>query len=117
MVRRTLASFAVVALTLSGIRAPEEDGHDLWLRYRLVANAERLTQYRAALAHVVIPGRSATLAAARDELTRGLTGLLGARVPVDASVKSCRLIAGWNACQLGRYRRVEPRRASHRRRK
>ena len=88
MVRRTLASFAVVALTLSGTRAPEEDGHDLWLRYRLVANAERLTQYRAAFAHVVIPGRSATLAAARDELTRGLAGLLGARVPVDASVRT-----------------------------
>ena len=59
---------------------PAEDGYDLWLRYRLVADAERLGEYRAALSHLVVEGDSPTLRAARDELTVGLHGLLGTEV-------------------------------------
>ena len=65
-----------------GARAalPDEDGYDLWLRYRLVTDATRLAEYRA-VARVVVglgPEESPTLAAARAELERGLSGLLGA---------------------------------------
>ena len=59
---------------------PAEDGYDLWLRYRLVADAQRLGEYRAALSHLVVEGDSPTLRAARDELTVGLGGLLGTEV-------------------------------------
>jgi len=59
---------------------PVEDGYDLWLRYRLVADAQRLGEYRAALSHLVVEGDSPTLRAARDELTVGLGGLLGTEV-------------------------------------
>jgi len=60
-----------------------EDGYRLWLRYEPVANAELLTAYRAAFSRLVCDGDSPTLRAARDELTRGLTGLLGARPRAD----------------------------------
>ena len=65
--------------------AAPEDGYELWLRYRLVADAARLAEYREAAQAVVTLGEqaSATLGVARDELTRGLTGLLGA-VPASA---------------------------------
>ena len=58
---------------------PEEDGYDLWLRYRQVTDAERLAQYRAAAQAVVTLDAqpSATLAASSAELERGLAGLLG----------------------------------------
>jgi alpha-glucuronidase len=56
-----------------------EDGYRLWLRYEPVANAELRTTYRAAFSRLVCEGDSPTLRAAREELTRGLTGLLGAR--------------------------------------
>ena len=59
-----------------------EDGYDLWLRYRRVADPARLAEYRAAAAELVVDGRSPTLDAVRDELGRGLRGLLGAPVPV-----------------------------------
>lgn len=56
---------------------PDEDGHELWLRYRLVSDARALADYRAALTQLVIADSTATLRAARDELQRGLQGLLG----------------------------------------
>ena len=65
---------------------PAEDGYELWLRYRLVDDAARLREYRASITALVVRGSSPTLRAARDELTRGLPGLLGAAVPLAGSV-------------------------------
>jgi alpha-glucuronidase len=84
----------------------DEDGYDLWLRYPLVSNAARLAEYQRAVSHVVMPdavmpdavtpdavtpgvvvakgvaaGDSSTLSVARQELARGLSGLLGREVP------------------------------------
>jgi len=66
---------------------PDEDGYDLWLRYRLVSNASRLADYRAAITRLVVDGNSPTLRVARDELTTGLHGLLGRVVPIDQGVR------------------------------
>jgi alpha-glucuronidase len=62
----------------------DEDGYDLWLRYRLVSDATRLAEYRRAVSHVVVSGDSATLDAARQELAAGLSGLLGREVPLSS---------------------------------
>ena len=77
-------NLAVASVLAAGVPADAraEDGYDLWLRYRRVADAARLTEYRAALTSVVAEGSSPTLASARDELVVGLTGLLGRRVGV-----------------------------------
>ena len=69
----------MAATTASFARA--EDGYELWLRYRLVSDATRLTEYRSAITSLVMPGTSPTLGVARDELTAGLAGLLGRAVP------------------------------------
>ena len=66
---------------------PVEDGYDLWLRYRLVTDAVRLGEYRAALSDVVVEGDSPTLRAARDELIAGLRGLLGVDIQVANGVR------------------------------
>src|SRR6059058_2069131 len=72
-----------------------EDGYDLWLRYRLVGDAGRLAEYRAALTHLVVGGDSHTLRAARDELSAGLAGLLGSAIPsADSVLRDGALIAG-----------------------
>src|SRR5438132_2784768 len=63
-----------------------EDGYDLWLRYRPVADAARLAEYRATITELVVASDRATLRAARDELVRGVRGLLGRDVPVARSV-------------------------------
>lgn len=59
-----------------------EDGYELWLRYRPVNDATRLTQYRSALRHVSLLGQSATAKIIRNELTCALSALLGKNVPI-----------------------------------
>jgi alpha-glucuronidase len=61
---------------------PDEDGAQLWLRYKKVPLPGRLAEYQAALNHVVRAGSSATLQAAQSELVTGLGGLLGTTVSV-----------------------------------
>jgi alpha-glucuronidase len=58
---------------------PDEDGYRLWLRYEKLAEAAHLAEARAALSALAMETgpASGVLAAARDELTRGLGGLLG----------------------------------------
>src|SRR6266536_2443576 len=65
---------------------PNEDGYDLWLRYRLISNASLLANYRAAITRLVVEGNSPTLRVAHDELSTGLRGLLGRAVPDDQRV-------------------------------
>ena len=64
---------------------PDEDGSQLWLRYKKVPLAGRLAEYQAAANHVITAGSSATLAAAQSELVTGLSGLLGTTVPAVAA--------------------------------
>jgi alpha-glucuronidase len=86
-VPRGFLVFAVVAQSVSAQRPPaNEDGYDLWLRYRLVADTSRRAEYRALASQLVVASSSATINAARDELTKGLAGLLGRKLPVVRSV-------------------------------
>ncbi|HVW72958.1 MAG TPA: alpha-glucuronidase family glycosyl hydrolase, partial [Rhizomicrobium sp.] len=62
-------------LLLVAIPARAEDGYDLWLRYRPVEASAR-AQYRSLATVIVSQGASASLDAARAELTKGLGGLL-----------------------------------------
>ncbi|HTX66120.1 MAG TPA: alpha-glucuronidase family glycosyl hydrolase [Opitutaceae bacterium] len=72
-----LLALALPALSL----ARAEDGYRLWLRYDRLPDAALRAADAKALGHVVLATPagtdSATIAAARDELTTGLGGLLG----------------------------------------
>jgi alpha-glucuronidase len=76
----TAAAFlGFILVQAAAVRA--ETGYDLWLRYAAVEDpALRAAYRRAATAIVVSPG-SETGEVIAAELTRGLTGLLGAPVP------------------------------------
>ncbi len=101
MIRRGVFRCALVCsvslASLAGAQSsllPNEDGYDLWLRYHRVADAARLREYRAAIQYVFVDGRSPTLHAARDELTRGLSGLLGRAVPSETHAVDATIVAG-----------------------
>ncbi len=66
-----LASLLCVPPTMA------EDGYDLWLRYRPLP-AEQAGDYGAFATQLVAGAEKPTQAAVRDELLRGLEGLLGA---------------------------------------
>ena len=86
MRRALLLATALLALVGGTVRA--EDGYDLWLRYPRVTNPALLAEYRAAATQIVVPGETPTLNAARDELVKGLTGMLGAPPAVGSSVST-----------------------------
>ena len=80
-----------LALLLIGVLLPAsparaEDGYELWLRYPVVTNAALLAQDRSAVTGLLVAGDSATARATRDELSRGLRGLLDRDVPGVAGV-------------------------------
>jgi alpha-glucuronidase len=63
-----------------------EDGYEAWLRYHPLGNKGLLESYRGRTACVVLADESPTLRAAAEELTRGLSGLLGYTVEVTPRV-------------------------------
>ncbi len=64
------------------VKTYAEDGYDLWLRYVPVKDAKRLAEYKTHIKTVAIYGNSPTIQAATEELNRGLSGLLGKKVPL-----------------------------------
>ncbi|WP_312315847.1 alpha-glucuronidase family glycosyl hydrolase [Stenotrophomonas sp.] len=66
----------IAALLLCAPSVHAEDGYTLWLRYAPLAPSLAAT-YRAQLGEVEAPAETATQRAARDELLRGLAGLIG----------------------------------------
>jgi alpha-glucuronidase len=70
------------AAPLGSAALPNEDGYDLWLRYRLISNRDVLNRYRSAFTHIVVAGKQPVLQSAGAELARGLSALLGRPVPV-----------------------------------
>ncbi|MHA6249041.1 alpha-glucuronidase family glycosyl hydrolase [Pontibacter sp. CAU 1760] len=75
-------SLLLLLFTASGLHA--EDGYRLWLRYDQLQDVSKLESYRQALREVVLEGNSATLAIAKKELGKGLSGLLGQQVPASS---------------------------------
>ncbi|WP_152362978.1 alpha-glucuronidase family glycosyl hydrolase [Microlunatus speluncae] len=76
-----------------------EDGYDLWLRYRTVADGDLLRSYRAAFDHVVVLGDHEVLRSAGEELARGLSGLLGRSVPVRDQIGAGAVVIGTQAAR------------------
>jgi alpha-glucuronidase len=84
-VTRDVARACTALAVLGALAAPAraETGHDLWLRYRPLQDASRVRDARRLAAAIVRgDGASPIVRTAIAELERGLTGLLGVRVPV-----------------------------------
>ncbi len=68
---------ALSFLLLSSFPCRAESGYAAWLRYAPIHNAAARCQYNALPAAAVLLGNSPTLGAARQELIRGVRGMLG----------------------------------------
>ncbi|MEO6733401.1 MAG: alpha-glucuronidase family glycosyl hydrolase [Ferruginibacter sp.] len=79
--------------------ASAEDGYQCWLRYKQLDNQYRLP-YLKNITAIGVNGNSASLFAAKDELVKGLTGLLGNNIPVSAEVKKDGTVLIGNAANL-----------------
>ena len=76
---------ALSALCLA-TAARAEDGYDLWLRYQPLEK-QAVAGTRGAATAVVSAGHSATVQVTRDELVRGLSGLLARKVAADDTIR------------------------------
>ena len=84
----------VLAAFLAVSPAHAEDGYELWLRYVPVSDPGLLKQYRSVATAILVPGDSSTARATRDELARGLRGLLNADIPIVTDARDGAIVAG-----------------------
>ncbi|GLQ95605.1 alpha-glucuronidase family glycosyl hydrolase [Dyella mobilis] len=83
---RACIAFAVILLTMACAGwARAEDGYDLWLRYRPLPPAQ-MKLYGGRASQLVLAADTPTQRATRDELQRGLSGLLGRDIPLTQTV-------------------------------
>src|SRR5688500_17822419 len=74
-------SLFVLCLTIA-FTGIANDGYNLWLQYQPVTQSRLLAQYRQTIRGLNIAGNSPTLTVAREELQKGLQGLLGRSLPL-----------------------------------
>ena len=74
-----LGCAAFVVLMMACVPTLCDDGYRLWLRYDKLSDRSAAT-YQAQIKSLVVPGDSATLKAIREELSKGIGGLLGSEV-------------------------------------
>jgi len=71
----SLITFFTAVLT-----AEPETGYRLWLRYDKISDPAILSEYRKSITGFIITGNTPVLNSAREELTAGLSGLLGKEI-------------------------------------
>lgn len=82
-------------LFLNGPASSAEDGYRLWLRYEKIKDVELRENYINALRSVCVAGSSPAIDAAKDEIKRGLKGLLDKEIPcAGEAAKDRMLVAG-----------------------
>src|SRR4051812_45874461 len=77
-----------------------ESGYRLWLRYNLLSEKRLINEYKQQIAGVQLNGNSPTITIAKDELTMGLSGLLGASIPFNNEIKNNYVVAGTPAASF-----------------
>jgi alpha-glucuronidase len=96
----TLYTYGILLLFLcstTSIRA--ENGYDCWLRYTRVSNTTLLSNYKKQISPLIFTGKSPTLLVAREELLKGLEGLMGQKIKTVEKILpgTGLLIARWEA--------------------
>ncbi len=83
--RAIILVMLLLAMVLGMAQAHAEDGYELWLRYHPLP-AEQIKLYRSHALQLIADAGTPTRTAAREELLRGLHGLLGAAPPLSTTV-------------------------------
>ncbi|HEY0680562.1 MAG TPA: alpha-glucuronidase family glycosyl hydrolase, partial [Chitinophagaceae bacterium] len=94
----------LLLLMLTARWSVAENGYDLWLRYKPVANKNMLTSYKLAITEILLENKSQTSAIIQDELKRGLESMLGTKITFTSTVKKegTIIIAGASSPLIGK---------------
>jgi alpha-glucuronidase len=87
---RILFIFFIVMCCLGcmGHENTGDDSYDLWLKYKKIDDAALLKEYRQSISCICVNGNSGKMEVIREEAERGLSGLLGRKIPVTDSILS-----------------------------
>jgi len=91
---RVLLLIAYTILCSYSESAVADDGSQLWLKYKEIDDKGLLKQYRELISSLVVTGEPETCSAVRNELNKGLRGLLGREIPTAASIGENSLVVG-----------------------
>ena len=75
-----LASYLVVSICKI---VSADDGYGLWMSCKKLDDTTELKEYQPIFSSIVIEGQSETLGIVREEIKKGLDGLLGTNLPVN----------------------------------
>jgi len=96
--------FGLILLCGLSVAANAEDGYRLWLRYDRIGDAALRTGYAQVLSHVVLATPagvdSPAITAAREELLRGLGGLLGIKPDIAIEISAPNTACGEQGFKL-----------------
>ena len=84
---------AVFIFLLASYQLLAEDGYDLWLRYKTINNEKLLASYRNIITGINISADSPILHAAKEELEKGLNGLLKKNITVKNLLQNGAILA------------------------
>ncbi len=90
MRRRSLSTLTIPGMVLALLSVAgtslSDDGYTLWMKYKKIDDAQRLSQYRHEISTVIVSGTSETCQIIRDELKNGLHGLLAKEVSFASAI-------------------------------
>ncbi len=78
--------FVLFAAALVCSTAAADDGYKLWMSYKKLDDATILKEYQQAFSSIVVQGQSETLGIIREEVKKGLDGLLGPDWPIQSTL-------------------------------
>ncbi|MGC4037012.1 MAG: alpha-glucuronidase family glycosyl hydrolase [Chitinophagaceae bacterium] len=96
MEKKFLANLSVIifSLLLLSHSSRAEGGYDLWLRYHLVSNSKILATYRSAISGINCSDHSPIIASAKEEMLKGIEGLLETKITLQSSVQNGSIVIG-----------------------
>jgi len=93
MKKSILITALLISFLLSHTNLYSEDGYRLWLRYDKITNKNLLKLYSSQIKYFFVDNNSPTLTAIKEELQKGLTGLLSKKIPFSSTIKNGIVIA------------------------
>jgi alpha-glucuronidase len=97
----------VVTLLVTIAHACAEDGYELWLRYKKIEEPGILAGYNKTISGLYVMGTGATILAAKEELEKGLSGMLGKKTAIQNTIRDGSLVIG-NAANSSLIKELVP---------
>ncbi len=85
---RSFKIFILIAVSVVSSICRASDGYNLWLNYEKIPNIQQRSDYKDILENVCVLGEAPTIDVARQELEKGLSGLLNISLKITSELNT-----------------------------